>query len=84
VVLRVLEEVRQYPELADEIDQRYAARQQKMAAPELILLSGALVVLAMRIKEINISRKGKRITFYPSGDAVKSFVSGLVGKVTGL
>lgn len=81
VCLRILEEVRRYPELAEEVDRRYAARQQKMAVPELILVSAALVILAMRIKEIKFERKNKRITFYPSGVEVKAFVSGLVNSI---
>lgn len=71
----VLDRVRTYPELAQRIADEFEARKQKMTGVEVVLLAGALVVLAMRIKKIAIG--SHVIEFYPSGDEVKTFVAGL-------
>ncbi len=78
VVRMVLDHVRAYPELSERISDAFEARKQKMTGIELTLLAGALVVLAMRIKLIKRDGSGLSIDFEPSGDAVKSFVTGLV------
>jgi hypothetical protein len=80
--LQVLGEVRQYPELADRIAAAYRERAQKMAITETLLLAGALVILAIRLKEIHWTGQEKKITFYESGEAVKQFVKGLLGAGT--
>lgn len=67
-----LDQVRTYPRLAERIAQEYEARAQKMTGIEVVLLAGALVILAMRIK-----RWGP-VEFEPANEAVKTFVAGLV------
>jgi hypothetical protein len=74
----VLDEVRKYPALADEVAEAYEERSRKMAGAEMLLLAGAIVVLAIRIKEIRIGKGQTRITFAESGDAVKAFLAGLL------
>lgn len=77
----VLDQVRDYPELAKKISEEYDARKLKMTGVETVLLAGALVVLAMKIKEIHIGSAS--IKFYKANDAVKDFVCGLI-KVPGV
>lgn len=72
----VLDQVRGYPELAQRVAEEYEARQQKMTGVEVVLLAGALVVLAMRIKHVRIG--SFVLDFDPANDAVKTFVAGLV------
>lgn len=78
ICLAVLQEIRKYPELVERISQAYEERTQKMTGIELLLLTGAIVILAIRIKEIRWSEEEKKITFYESGEAVKSFITGLL------
>jgi len=74
----VLDQVRAHPELADRVAREFDARRQKMTGIELVLLTGALVTLAMRIKRIKWGGGGGLIDFEPSGDAVKAFMTDLV------
>jgi hypothetical protein len=83
LVHAVLTEVRRHPELAAAVDAAYAERARKMTGGELMLLAGALVVLATRIKEIKVGKGGTKITFADSGDAVKSFLAGLIATFRG-
>ena len=76
ISLGVLDQVRAIPELADRVARDFEARKQKMVGVELVLLAGALVVLAMRIKRVRWG--GAAFDFEPSGDAVKAFVSNLL------
>jgi hypothetical protein len=73
--LAVLDEIRKHPALAEAVEARFEEATNKMGTPELFLLTGALVILAIRIKEIRWSRKGKTVSFYESGEAVKNFVT---------
>jgi hypothetical protein len=75
MALKVLGLVRGFPELRALIEQRYDELERKMFVPELMLLTAALVVLAMRIKRLKVGHT--EITFYPAGDEVKSFISGM-------
>ena len=67
----VLDQVRTYPQLAERIAQEYEARAQKLTGVEVVLLAGAVVILAMRIK-----RWGP-VEFEPANEVVKTFVAGL-------
>jgi hypothetical protein len=78
---RVLDEVRAQPELAERVAAAYEERRQKMTGIELVLLAGALVVLAIRIKRVRWG--DKQVDFEPSGEAVSTFVAGLAKGVTG-
>jgi hypothetical protein len=80
----VLDQVRAHPELADAVAAAYEERTRKMTGVELVLLSGALVVLATRIKEIKVGGGQTKITFAESGDVVKAFLTGLVGTFRGV
>lgn len=83
LVHAVLAEVRRYPELAAAVDETYQERARKMTGAELLLLAGAVVVLATRIKEIKAGKGGTKITFAESGDVVKAFLAGLVASFRG-
>jgi hypothetical protein len=83
VCREILDQVRIHTDLADRVAAAFEARKQKMTGIELVLLSGALVVLAMRIKRIKWGNSGTTIDFEPSGDAVKAFVTSLVKSVGG-
>src|SRR6266496_3042567 len=56
--LAVLDEVHKNPELAGMVAEAYDERAQKMVVPELLLLTGALVILAIKIDTIQWSKKG--------------------------
>jgi hypothetical protein len=75
----ILDQIRNYPELAEKVATAYEARRQKMTGVEVVLLAGALVVLAMRTKHIGWGSTS--IDFEKAGDAVKTFVAGLVKAV---
>jgi hypothetical protein len=79
----VLGEVRRHPELAAEVARAYEDRTRKMAGAELLLLAGALVVLATRIKEIRVGKSGTKVTFSESGEAVKAFLAALLTSIRG-
>ncbi|MFI7405963.1 hypothetical protein ACIBW9_36785 [Streptomyces sp. NPDC049541] len=81
----VLDEVRRYRELADAVAKAYEERTRKMTGAEVLLLAGAVVVLATRIKEIKVGKgkEGTKITFSESGEAIKKFLAGLVSGLWG-
>jgi hypothetical protein len=74
--LEVLDQVRTCQPLADHIADTYEASSRKMVVPELLLLAGSLLVLCIKVKEINFA--GKKVTFYKADDAVKSALTGLI------
>jgi hypothetical protein len=76
--LKILDEVCKYPELAERIAADYEAQAKTMAIPELMLLTGALVILAIKIKSIKWGPKKKEINFYESSEAVKQFLTQLL------
>src|ERR1700726_1168465 len=53
ISIKVLEELRHLPELARLIDARYESGHNRMS-PEALLLTGALVVLAIRVRSIDL------------------------------
>lgn len=71
----VLDQVRQFPELADRVALEYDARTQKMVVVETVLLAGALVILAIKVKSIKLGNV--EIVFDKAGEEVKTFVAGL-------
>jgi len=78
VAREILDQVRSHPTLAAKVAEAFEARQRKMTGVELVLLTGALMVLAMRIKRIKWGGAEKEVEFEQSGDAVKAFVTNLV------
>lgn len=78
VCYKVLDEVRKCSPLSERIASAYEARSKKMAAGEILLITGALVILAIRVKSVRWSSEEKEITFYKSSDAIKAFMSGLL------
>jgi hypothetical protein len=83
ISLAILKEVQKHPELAERVAKAYEERTQKMTGVELVLLSGALVVLAIKIKKIRWTKDGVVIGFAESGDVVKSFLAELVKNMMG-
>jgi hypothetical protein len=80
--MRILDEVRDQPELAQRVATAYDERLEKMTGVELVLLAGALVVLAIRIKRLRWG--DKEVEFEPAGEAVATFVAGLAKAVGGV
>jgi hypothetical protein len=74
--LTVLAEIRKHEPLAAEVAAAYEDQQNKMFGVE-VLLVGALLVLAIRIKSVSV-KPGVKVDFYESSDAVKSFIANLV------
>jgi hypothetical protein len=81
---QVLDQVRGFPELADRIARAYEIRNQKLVGVELTLLAGALVILAIKVKEIRWGKDQGGIQFEPAGEAVKTFVAELAKRIVGL
>jgi hypothetical protein len=77
--IKILEELRASPELSQRIDERYDRGRQNLMT-ETVLLTGALVVLAVRLKEI--AWHGGKITFFKSSSEVKAFLTKLLGLAT--
>jgi len=78
---RVLDEVRRRPDLAERVAAAYEERLQKMTGIEVVLLAGALVVLAIRIKRVRWGHH--EVDFEPAGETVASFVAELVKRIAG-
>jgi hypothetical protein len=78
----VLDQVNKMPDLAAKIEQEFEARSQKMTGIETALLVGALVILATRIKRIKWGSSEGSIDFEPAGNAVKTFIVGLMKTIT--
>jgi len=78
IALAVLGEIRKIPPLAERVAVAYQARSSEMAGPELLLLAGAIVILAIKVKNFSFTKDGVKATFYEAGESVKTFVSGLV------
>ena len=72
----VLDQVQGYPPLAQRVAEEYARRQQKMTGVEVMLLAGALLVLALRIKHMEWG--SFKIDFAPANKAVQNVVTGLI------
>jgi hypothetical protein len=79
--LKILDEIRKYPELADRIGAAYEKESRKMLGI-LELLAGALIVLVIKLKSVDLvdeatkpgSRKRRTtIKFSEASTAVKSF-----------
>ncbi len=92
ICVRILGEVRTYPELAQKIADLYEQESRMMDGGISLLLVGALVVLALNLKEIHFvqeknekgeSKKEFKMSFRQSGDAVKNFLTQLL-KSSGL
>jgi len=77
LALTVLDQIRRFPELADQVNDAYEARRREMAGPELLLLAGAVVILAIKLKAVKISARGVSIDFDKAGKAVELTVSGI-------
>jgi hypothetical protein len=78
VSLAVLDEVRKNPELAAMVAEAYDEQAQKMVVTELLLLTGAVVILTIKLKAIQVSKKGVYINFYPASKAVETLLGGLM------
>ena len=78
ISLAILKEVQKHPELAERVAKAYQERTHKMTGIETVLLAGALVVLAVKIKKLQWTKSGVVISFTKSADVVKSFLSGLI------
>ena len=76
VCLKILDEVRRTPLLAERVAAAYDAAQRTMSA-EVLLLVGALVILAIKIKHIRWSESGTDVSFFESSDAIKKLISSL-------
>ncbi|MGR9046621.1 MAG: hypothetical protein ACU83N_15125 [Gammaproteobacteria bacterium] len=78
ICLKYPDEVSNDPYLAEGIGSAYEARMNKMAVPESLLLAGASVILAIRLKEIHWSSDEKIIKFDKASDIVRNFLLGLL------
>jgi hypothetical protein len=74
VCLKILGEIRSYPELAEQITEVYQNKEKKMAIPPAVLLAGALTILALRIKIVQVGKGKVKIEFFKSGSVVKEFI----------
>ena len=89
--LKMLEEVRRQPELAEVVADMYEAQSRKMGDPILLLAAAPLLLLMIRVKRVDWkSRDGKggkarsfTIELGDAAEAVKTLVKGLVTGVIG-
>jgi hypothetical protein len=79
VCLKILDEVRRTPLLAQRVAAAYDATQNLMSV-EVLLLVGALVILTIKIKHIRWNESGTDIEFFESSDSIKKFISTLALK----
>jgi len=56
-------------------------RSRVMTGPESVLLVGALVILAIRVKELGVTRDGATVRFDPAHSTVQNFVKGLISMI---
>jgi hypothetical protein len=77
IALEILGAVRLNAALADRIAQEYAVTETKLAVPELLLLTGALVILAIKVKKIKWGQQQGEVTFFEATEPVKAFIVGL-------
>jgi hypothetical protein len=75
--IRTLQEIGREPALAAAIDQAYANRAKQLATPEVVLLTGTLLVLALRISEFRKTKDSVSVRF----DKVSAVVSNIVTEV---
>jgi hypothetical protein len=73
--LAALDAIRTHPALAERVAEEYDNQRNKMLGVE-ILLAAALLVVAVKVKRIVLS-KGVMIEFYKSADAVKTVIATL-------
>jgi hypothetical protein len=83
MALVVLGEIRRIPPLAERVAAAYDARSSEMCGPELLLLAGAVVILAIKVKSFSISKDGVQASFYEARKAVTTFVGGLIRGIPG-
>jgi hypothetical protein len=83
MAVAVLGKIRDAPLLAERVAEAYEARNREMCGPEMLLLAGAVVILAIKLKDIKISSEGLSVSFDKSAEEVKAFVAGLVRSITG-
>ncbi|MCW3474595.1 hypothetical protein [Limobrevibacterium gyesilva] len=76
--VQLLGEIRAIPELADRVAAAYDMRERKMAVTETLLLAGALVILALKLKKISWGAGKGEVAFHPPGEVAKSFLLGLL------
>jgi hypothetical protein len=86
LALAVIGEIRQVPELAAEVEARLAERERKLSAPELLMATGALLVLAIKLKEIRFVQSKERgsssremaVRFYESSAVLRNAIAHIV------
>jgi len=83
MALAVLGEIRRIPPLAERVAEAYEARKGEMAGPALVLLAGAVVILAIKAKSFSFTKEGIKMSFFEAKDQVKSFVGGLARLIPG-
>jgi hypothetical protein len=86
LALAVIGEIRRVPELAAEVEARLAERARKLSAPELLMATGALLVLAIKLKEIRFVQSKERgssssevaMNFYESSAVLKDVIAHII------
>lgn len=80
---KLLGEIACFPELAHEVENVYHTRQKMMGIePVSCLIAGALLVLAIKVKEIDV--KGGKIKFYNLSDKAVEALCKLLGVAGGM
>jgi hypothetical protein len=79
VALAVLGPISQQPELADEVASAYEARRNMMVVDGGVLLGGALLLVAMKIKKVSVGRQGVELDFYQVRASVLDQIRKLFG-----
>ena len=74
--LAVLDEIRKHPVLAPRVAEAYEDQRNKLTGVDL-LLAGALLVLAVRVKSVAFGKT--KMDFYEASEAIQKFLVKLVG-----
>jgi hypothetical protein len=83
IALAVLREVGAIPQLAAEVDARLEERSRKLSAPEMLFATGALLVLAIKLKEVRFTSTATKrevvVRFAEASAVLRSAIADIVG-----
>lgn len=75
VSLALLGKIREIDPLSSLISEAYEEHRRKMAGPELLLAIGALIILAIKVKKLKISKEGVDMQFFMPSSVLKEFIA---------
>jgi hypothetical protein len=83
VSLALLGKIREIDPLSSLISEAYEEHRRRMAGPELLLAIGALIILAIKVKKLKISKEGVELQFSMPSSVLKEFIASFLKGVNG-